>query len=131
MSEFRKAIIAASTILIAMSAIPSSAQSVDERSAGAPEIKITNSEECKFEGGSIVESKDGNSCLVPMRPEEYVSEVYDGQQFGILECPVDTINDGLYCLYPLDVNQDQSEDEDVADEESDADSTEDSEDVQE
>jgi len=109
MGKLRSAIIATSLAFIATSAVPSFAQDVNKRSADAPDIVINNVDDCKSEGGSVVEGKDGDTCLVPMRPEEYQSEVYDGSQLGIIECPVDTINDGLYCLYPLSAADEEAE----------------------
>lgn len=112
--KYRNNFFAATIMLVMSAAVPSSAQDLDvdadvvkadvvekERSVDAPDIIITNKEECESEGGSIVKRKGGEFCLVPLRPEDYQSEFYDGTQRGIIICPGDKINDDLFCLYPI------------------------------
>jgi hypothetical protein len=33
----------------------------------------------------------------------YHSEIYDGNQLGVIDCPGDKLNDDLYCLYPVTI----------------------------
>jgi len=86
--KYRNNLFATSIILVMSAAAPSFAQDSDidadvvkadvvkkERSADAPEIIITNKDECESEGGSIVKRKGGAFCLVPLRPEDYQSEI--------------------------------------------------------
>lgn len=116
MGNFRFGLIAASLGLAMSVNAPSFAQDAEERSADAPDIQITNKDECEFEGGSMVPVKGSDYCLVPVRPEEYQSEVYDGNQLGIINCPGDTLNDDLYCLYPVTIREtsDEADDEETS-----------------
>ena len=125
MGKYHYGLVTASLMFAASFATPAFSQDAEERSADAPEITISNTDECDAEGGSMVPIKGGEYCLVPIRPEEYRAEVYDGNQLGIIECPGDTVNDELYCLYPVNVpEEDASEDDAKAaeSEDSDADS---------
>ncbi|MEP6342382.1 MAG: hypothetical protein ABJ275_03630 [Maricaulaceae bacterium] len=105
MSKFRSSIIAAGIALAATATIPSYAQSADKRSANAPNIQITNKNQCEFEGGSMVTVKGSDYCLVPVRPKAYHSEIYDGNQLGVIDCPGDKLNDDLYCLFPVTIRK--------------------------
>ena len=136
--KYRNNLFATSIIFVMSAAAPSFAQDSDidadivkadvvkkERSADAPEIIITHKDECESEGGSIVKRKGGVFCLVPLRPEDYQSEIYDGTERGIIICPGDKINDDLFCLYPITggeqgeekVDVDQVEDSDAEEDE--------------
>jgi len=64
---------------------------------------ITNDSECMAEGGTMVNVKGSDYCLVPIRDEAYQDEIYDGNQLGVTECPGDELNDGLYCMYPVTI----------------------------
>ena len=103
MGKIRFGMIAAGIALVATSTIPSYAQSADKRSSDAPEIQVTNKDQCEFEGGSMVTVKGSDYCLVPIRPKAYHSEIYDGNQLGVIDCPGDKLNDDLYCLYPVTI----------------------------
>lgn len=105
MGKFRSGIIAASIALVAATTIPSYAQSADKRSSDAPEIQVTNKDQCEFEGGSMVTVKGSDYCLVPIRSKAYHSEIYDGNQLGVIDCPGDKLNDDLYCLYPVTIRE--------------------------
>lgn len=69
----------------------------------AAETNIKNAEDCSFEGGTMVNVKNSDYCLVQIRPEEYSGAEYDGNQLGIVECPGDKLNDGLFCMYPVTI----------------------------
>ncbi|NNC38661.1 MAG: hypothetical protein EX271_07280 [Acidimicrobiales bacterium] len=69
----------------------------------AAESTIKNAEDCSFEGGTMVNVKNSDYCLVQIRPEEYSGAEYDGNQLGIVECPGDKLNDGLFCMYPVTI----------------------------
>jgi len=100
MGKIRSSVVAtAITLMAASTTMPSYAQSADKRSADAPDISITNKDQCEFEGGSMVTVKGSDYCLVPIRAKAYHSEIYDGNQLGVIDCPGDTLNDDLYCLY--------------------------------
>jgi hypothetical protein len=103
MGKIRYGMIAAGIALIAASTVPSYAQSADKRSSDAADINITNKDQCEFEGGSMVTVKGSDYCLVPIRPKAYHSEIYDGNQLGVIDCPGDKLNDDLYCLYPVTI----------------------------
>ncbi len=68
-----------------------------------PSFAITNASECQSEGGEMVNVKNSDYCLVPIRPEEYADAAYDGNQLGVVDCPGDKLNDGKYCMYPVTV----------------------------
>jgi len=103
MGKIRYSVVAATAALLAASTVPTYAQSADKRSADAPDIQITNKDQCEFEGGSMVTVKGSDYCLVPIRAKAYHSEIYDGNQLGVIDCPGDTLNDDLYCLYPVTI----------------------------
>lgn len=109
MGKFRFGMIAAGAALVATSALPSVAQSADKRSPDAAEIQVTNKDQCEFEGGSMVTVKGSDYCLVPIRPKAYHSEIYDGNQLGVIDCPGDKLNDDLYCLYPVTIREQPKE----------------------
>lgn len=77
----------------------------------SPAFAIESAEDCGTEGGTMVNVKGSDYCLVPIRPEEYRDEIYDGNQLGVVDCPGDKLNDGLYCLHPVTV---KAEDESTA-----------------
>lgn len=64
---------------------------------------ITNAPTCQAEGGTMVNVKNSDYCLVPIRDAEYSDAVYDGNQLGIVECPGNKLNDGKYCMYPVTI----------------------------
>ena len=68
-----------------------------------PASAITNDGECAAEGGTMVNVKGSDFCLVPIRPEAYRDEIYNGNQLGVTDCPGDKLNDGLYCMYPVTI----------------------------
>ncbi len=68
-----------------------------------PAHAISNDGECASEGGTMVNVKGSDFCLVPIRPEAYRDEIYDGNQLGVTECPGNKLNDGLYCMYPVTI----------------------------
>jgi len=105
MGKIRYSVVAIAATLIAASTVPSYAQSADKRSSDAADINITNKDQCEFEGGSMVTVKGSDYCLVPIRAKAYHSEIYDGNQLGVIDCPGDTLNDDLYCLYPVTIRQ--------------------------
>lgn len=69
---------------------------------------ITNEAECGLEGGSMVNVKGSDYCLVPIRDEAYADPIYDGNQLGVIECPGSELNDGDYCLYPVTIRPEVS-----------------------
>lgn len=85
---------AASVALALTFAAPAAAQS---------QSTIKNSDDCSYEGGTMVNVKNSDYCLVQIRPEEYSSADYDGNQLGVVECPGDKLNDGLFCMYPVTI----------------------------
>jgi len=66
---------------------------------------IENDAECTMEGGTMVNVKGSDFCLVPIRPEAYRDEIYDGNQLGVTDCPGDKLNDGLYCMFPVTIRE--------------------------
>jgi hypothetical protein len=75
----------------------------------AAETNIKNAEDCSFEGGTMVNVKNSDYCLVQIRPEEYSGTEYDGNQLGIVECPGDKLNEGLFCMYPVTIRPQSTE----------------------
>ena len=69
----------------------------------AQAFAIGNEAECTVEGGTMVNVKGSDFCLVPIRPEAYADPIYDGNQLGVTECPGNKLNDGLYCMYPVTI----------------------------
>ena len=67
----------------------------------APAFAVGSEAECSAEGGSLVNVKGSDFCLVPIRPAEYAGPEYDGNQLGIVDCPGDKLNDGAYCMAPI------------------------------
>lgn len=70
-------------------------------SASAVEIK--NSGDCTVEGGTMVNVKNSDYCLIPIRDKAYADPVYDGNQLGIVDCPGNKLQDGKYCMYPVTI----------------------------
>lgn len=64
---------------------------------------ISNEADCSSEGGTMVNVKNSDYCLVPIRDKAYHDEIYDGNQLGVKECPGDKLNDDTYCLYPVTI----------------------------
>jgi hypothetical protein len=67
------------------------------------QVSITDSVSCESEGGTMVNVKNSDYCLVPIRPAEYADPVYDGNQLGVVDCPGSKLNDGKYCMYPVTI----------------------------
>ena len=67
----------------------------------SPSFAIGNAVECSSEGGSMVNVKGSDFCLVPIRDEAYAGSEYDGNQLGVVDCPGSKLNDGAYCMYPV------------------------------
>jgi len=67
----------------------------------APAFAVGSEAECSSEGGSLVNVKGSDFCLVPIRPAEYAGPEYDGNQLGVVDCPGDKLNDGAYCMAPI------------------------------
>ena len=83
-----------SAVLVAASvaAVPMSAFAASD---------INNSKDCAYEGGTMTNVKGSDYCLVQIRPKEYESDEYDGNQLGVVNCPGSKLNDGLFCMYPV------------------------------
>lgn len=64
---------------------------------------IKNASDCQFEGGSMTQIKGSDYCLVAIRPAEYADAAYDGNQLGVVDCPGDKLNDGVFCMYPVTI----------------------------
>lgn len=64
---------------------------------------IKNASDCQFEGGSMTQIKGSDYCLVAIRPAEYADAAYDGNQLGIVDCPGDKLNEGVFCMYPVTI----------------------------
>ena len=64
---------------------------------------ISNDSECEIEGGTMINVKNSDYCLVPIRDKAYSDPVYDGNQLGVVECPGDKLNEGKYCMYPVTI----------------------------
>lgn len=58
---------------------------------------------CEAEGGTMVNVKNSDFCLVPIRDAEYADPIYDGNQLGVVDCPGSKLNDGKYCMYPVTI----------------------------
>ena len=69
---------------------------------------IGNEAECNAEGGTMVNVKGSDFCLVPIRDEAYADPIYDGNQLGVTECPGDKLNDDVYCMYPVTIREQAS-----------------------
>lgn len=69
----------------------------------ASAASITNEASCQSEGGTMVNVKNSDFCLVPIRDAEYADEIYDGNQLGVVDCPGNKLNDGKYCMYPVTI----------------------------
>lgn len=67
------------------------------------QVTISDDASCQSEGGTMVNVKNSDYCLVPIRPEEYADPVYDGNQLGVVDCPGSKLNDGKYCMYPVTI----------------------------
>lgn len=67
------------------------------------DAKITDEASCQVEGGTMVNVKNSDYCLVPIRDEAYADPVYDGNQLGVVDCPGSKLNDDLYCMYPVTI----------------------------
>ena len=67
----------------------------------APSFAIGSAAECSSEGGSMVNVKGSDFCLVPIRDKAYAGPEYDGNQLGVVECPGSKLNDGAYCMHPV------------------------------
>lgn len=78
---------------IAMIAFAGSANAVD----------IKNASDCQVEGGTMVNVKNSDYCLLPIRDEAYADPIYDGNQLGVVECPGNKLQDGQYCMYPVTI----------------------------
>jgi len=86
MSKFKMGVVAAGFTLVAFA---------------SPAFAIGSAAECQSEGGDMLKVKGSDFCLVPIRPEEYKDPVYDGNQLGVVDCPGNKLNDGVYCMYPV------------------------------
>ena len=80
-----------------------SAFAISAFSVPAAAATITDSATCQAEGGTMVNVKNSDYCLVPIRDAEYADEIYDGNQLGIVDCPGNKLNDGKYCMYPVTI----------------------------
>ncbi len=67
----------------------------------SPAFAIGSAAECESEGGDMLNVKGSDFCLVPIRPDEYKDPIYDGNQLGVVNCPGNKLNDGVYCMYPV------------------------------
>jgi len=67
----------------------------------SPSFAVSNAVECSSEGGSMVNVKGSDFCLVPIRDKAYAGPEYDGNQLGVVECPGSKLNDGAYCMHPV------------------------------
>ncbi|MGB0906482.1 MAG: hypothetical protein ACPGVT_03230 [Maricaulaceae bacterium] len=79
-----------------------------------PASAITNESDCTNEGGVMVEVKGSDYCLVPIRDEAYADPIYDGNQLGVVDCPGDEVNDGIYCMYPVTIRPEEKAEDDAA-----------------
>lgn len=66
---------------------------------------INNANDCQFEGGTMTNVKGSDYCLVQIRPKEYSGTEYDGNQLGVVDCPGNKLNDGIFCMYPVTVKK--------------------------
>ncbi|PHR94410.1 MAG: hypothetical protein COA69_02100 [Robiginitomaculum sp.] len=71
--------------------------------SAASEIK--NVADCVSEGGTMTNVKGSDYCLVQIRPKEYSGVEYDGNQLGVVECPGNKLNDGVFCMYPVTIEK--------------------------
>ncbi len=67
----------------------------------SPAFAIGSASDCNSEGGTMVNVKGSDFCLVPIRDKAYAGPEYDGNQLGVVECPGDKLNDGTYCMFPV------------------------------
>jgi hypothetical protein len=47
---------------------------------------VTDAESCEYEGGDVVEFRDGTVCFIRLRDETANTKVYDGMQLGVFQC---------------------------------------------
>jgi hypothetical protein len=62
---------------------------------------IESKADCEYEGGEVFNVAKDVICVVPMRAEEFHSEVYDGEQLGVKDCNGDEIAGGQFCKITL------------------------------
>lgn len=63
--------------------------------------QVSSAADCDYEGGEVFNVQGATVCLVQIRPEEYRSEEYDGEQLGVNECNGDTLANGTFCKITL------------------------------
>ena len=80
--------LAAGFAFAAMSAVPAFAA-------------VTSAANCEYEGGEVFDVEEGKVCMVPIRPEEFQGEAYDGQQLGVKDCTGTEVMDGAWCKIVL------------------------------
>jgi hypothetical protein len=47
---------------------------------------VTDRASCDYEGGSVVELRDGTACFIPIRGEDAATKIYDGEGLGVIRC---------------------------------------------
>jgi len=62
---------------------------------------VTSAANCEYEGGEVFDVEEGKVCMVPIRPEEFKGEAYDGQQLGVTDCTGTEVMDGAWCKIVL------------------------------
>lgn len=54
--------------------------------APSTEGVVTDEASCEYEGGSVVELRDGTACFIPIRGEDAATKIYDGEGLGVIRC---------------------------------------------
>lgn len=47
---------------------------------------VTDEASCEYEGGSVVELREGKACFIPIRGEDAATKIYDGEGLGVIRC---------------------------------------------
>lgn len=47
---------------------------------------VTDRASCEYEGGSVVDLRDGTACFIPIRGEDAATKIYDGEGLGVIRC---------------------------------------------
>ena len=75
---------------LALTATPAFAQSTEEQAelmkTPSTEGVVTDRASCTYEGGDVMDLKDGTICFIPVRGVAANTKVYDGMKLGVIRC---------------------------------------------